>query len=509
MLKQYKKDYRNKSVQFVLTDDNGMVLESDQQVLKAAIGAPIFELHPFFYCISSVMDSVKKEISYNCIHLSYGNQEIIADIELIKKKEGILIIISDLTQHYISYQNMAQSRNESIIDSELVVLRNMELKEREKFKDRFIRNFSHELRNPLTNIVSLTNVLDKTNLTKEQKKVLHILKDANTNLKLMLEDILSISMISVGKLSLKPTVSNFFSFFDLLEFTYKAKAKEKNLDFILDLDKGIPEFIEVDRLRLFQVLTNLLDNAFKYTDEGNVSMHVKLNQKRAHKASLHFEISDSGKGIKKEHLETVFESFSRMDTEEKRKGAGLGLSIVKGILELMGSKIMVKSILGKGSTFYFDLTVKYPLRPTGNAGSKQNTKHIGVRKNPKNDRRYKILMVEDDERAQTALFRTLMDANSFYIDLASDGSKVLEEIISNQYDLVLMDINLPNVTGDQITRIIRDFPLHRIKNIPILGITAYAFEDNIKDYLNSGMNAVISKPYEETFLLETIFKLLK
>jgi CheY-like chemotaxis protein len=136
-------------------------------------------------------------------------------------------------------------------------------------------------------------------------------------------------------------------------------------------------------------------------------------------------------------------------------------------------------------------------------------KKVGRKSTPKVSRKFKLLLVEDDEHIQTILFKSLMDTDHFFIDLVYDGAMVMEEVINNTYDLILMDVNLPNVSGDQITRLIRDFPFKNIKKIPIIGITANAFEDDMKEYKKIGMNAVLIKPFEEKALIQTIFKLLK
>jgi len=251
-----------------------------------------------------------------------------------------------------------------------------------------------------------------------------------------------------------------------------------------------------------------LDNSLKFSEQGTIKLNVQVNQTRANKANLRFEVSDEGVGIPKEKMKAIFESFSQLETKGSEQGVGLGLSIVKGLLELMGSKIQVESDLGKGSKFYFDLTLKYSLDLASNPVVRTTSKKATIDK-IKTDRKYKLLLVEDDERVQTVLFKSLMGTNLFYIDLINDGALVLETIINNSYDVILMDVDLPNVPGDQITKLIRDFPLKNIKSTPIIGITANAFEEKIKDYLSKGMNAVVPKPFDLHELVETVLKFLK
>ncbi len=507
-LEQYKVQYVNQNIQFIVIDFGGVIVDSDQTFMKLNKGDYIYDVHPFFTSYSVMLESLDETITYNCVHLDHLQQEFITDVKMIKKDNGILLVIYDLTDHYISYQNIAQARNESIINSELVILKNIELEERERFKNAFIQNFSHELRNPLTSIISITSVIEGTDLNAEQKRMVNFLKESNLNLRLLLDDIMSISMISSGRLELRNKVFNLYQLLELVQFTYKTKAAQKSLTFVLDYDEKIPEFVEGDRLRLFQIITNLLDNALKFSKKGTVTLSVQLNQKRANKVSLRFKISDEGVGIPSERIDAIFESFSQLNTEEKHEGSGLGLSIVKGLLELMDSSIKVASELGKGATFYFDLGLKFQMDLASSPIVRKTASSTSSSK-MRTDRKYKLLLVEDDERIQTVLFKSLMDTNFFFIDLVNDGAQVIEEVINNSYDIILMDVDLPNVQGDDITKLIRDFPFKNIKNIPIIGITANAFEENINDYLNKGMNAVVTKPFDLQELVETVLKFLK
>lgn len=510
MLKKYQDEYAVKNVQFILADLEGNILESDQAFLYIDSRATIYDIHPFFESFDSFKNAPIQDINFNCVHLNLNNKDYVVDIKFIKKEEGIVVIIADYTAHYFEYQAIAQTRNESIINGELITLKNAELEVREKFKNTFIRNFSHELRNPLTSIISITKIISDTEMTSQQRNMLEFLKQSNANLKLLLDDIMSISMISSGRLKLRENVFSLPQLFELIAFTYKTKANEKSLEFFLKTDKKIPEFVEGDRLRVFQIITNLLDNAFKYTDKGKVLLDVQLNQKRANKVSLRFEVTDTGIGIPEEKIETIFDSFSQLNQLSTRSsGTGLGLSIVRGLLKLMDSEIKVISKKGKGSTFYFDVVLKQPLSNITKPLLKTSSNKKEAKFKLRSDKKYKILLAEDDVNVQTVLFKLLLDTKYFTIDLVNDGALVMEQLINDDYDLLLIDINLPNVTGDQVSRLIRDFPFKNIKSIPIIGITAYSYEDNFVNFKESGMNAILSKPFEHDELIDTIFKYLK
>ena len=286
------------------------------------------------------------------------------------------------------------------------------------------------------------------------------------------------------------------------------KATKKKLQFRLSYDDRVPEFVHGDRLRLFQVLCNLLDNALKFTEEGHITLQVMLNQKRANKANMRFEVSDTGIGIADSQQKSIFESFVQLDEKNNGQGAGLGLPIAKGLLELMGSSLQLTSVVGSGSTFFFDISMGFQLKLSSENLMDPSTNKRSIKKRNR-ARKYKLLMVEDDERIQAVLFKALLDTNIFYIDLVNDGALVLETVMNGQYDIILMDVDLPNVSGDQNTRLIREFPFNNIKNIPIVGITANAFEEDVAAYLKTGMNAVIPKPFEFLELIDTLLKLLE
>ncbi|MBT8281258.1 MAG: response regulator [Muriicola sp.] len=507
-LDQFQNDYFNANFQLLVLDAEGIVQQSNSSFLPVKKGDLLTELHPFFEGLINLEISSKEEQQFYCIHLEFGNKELITDIRVTQIEEGIFVLIQDLTTHYNSYQEVAQARNESIINEELILIKNAELEERERFKNRFIQNFSHELRNPLMSSMAITQLLGDSELTSGQKQMVEVLRDSQLHLKLMLEDTLSLSMIASGKLEIKAAVFDLSKMLELLSFTYKTKALAKGLEFNFTKDERVPEWIESDRKRLFQVLTNLLDNAIKYTDEGAVSLEVGFNQQYAGKANLRFSIADTGRGIPEDKRELIFETFSQLTSPGNEQGTGLGLSLVKGLLSLMGSTISLESIPEKSSVFSFNLDVKIPMESSLKHSQEINTVATS-QKIGRSGKKYRILLVEDDERVLTVLFKILMDTGKFYLDVLSDGALVLEQVIQNPYDLILMDINLPNTRGDQLTRIIREFPFKKVKQIPIVGITAFAYEDHLKAYKEAGMNTVLSKPFDKEDLLNTLYSFLR
>jgi len=505
MFTDFKDRYLGDRLQCILTDTSGVVIDSDQNLFPVTAGKSITEVHPFFETIGLSGEILDKDMVVPCVHLQWDNKHLIADIGFQEHPQGVLIFVHDLTEHYGDYQKTAQLRNESIIKAERAAIKNLEFEEREKFKNAFIQNFSHELRNPLTSIIAITEVMGNTELTDEQKNILEFLRESNLQLKSLLEDILSLSLISTGRLILQNKVFNLSSMLQLLAFSFKTKAKRKGLNFEVITDPELPEFVEGDRTRLYQILSNLLENALKYTETGKFTLEVQCHQKRAHRASLGFQVSDTGRGIPEENISLIFESFKRFN--DAQPGTGLGLSIVSGLLEMMGSQIKVASRPGEGTVFSFDVVLNYP----GELKSKIQLGKADERNNQANKSSEKVrrlLYVEDDERLQLAVFKGLLDIGGYHIDMLDDGSLVIDQLMSQQYDLLLLDVHLPNVSGEHLSKLIRELPLGDINKIPIIGLTAFAYKDDIERLLKAGMNTVLPKPFDPNTLHSTIEQLM-
>ncbi|WP_299884756.1 ATP-binding protein [uncultured Lacinutrix sp.] len=508
MLEEYKQKYTKPVIQYSVLEPNGLVLESDNGLFENFEKKNISDIHPFFETIIPILgESIEKETIFSCVHLNIESKEIISDIILqtFKNNKKPLLVIQDLTTHYNNYQTTAQVRNESVINSQILELKNTYLKEKEAFKNTFIANFSHELRDPLTGILTFSNILSKTKLDPKQKDYIQILNSTSSFLKKMIDDILDISKIESGKLDLSIEPFNFKKLLDEIKFNYTIKAKQKGLEFNYNYDHKLPEVIGGDAKRLRQVITNLLDNAIKFTHNGSVTFNVSLNQIRAQKASIHFEIIDTGIGIKEENFEDIFTSFNQVNKNESYKGTGLGLAIVKYLVELTNSKIKVVSNYGKGSTF--STNINFISNP-----SLKVTKEIDATKvvfNP--SKKYNILLVEDSEIIQLSVLKILATRGQFFLDIVSKPEEVLTRMVDydNEVDLVLMDIKLKEHRGDEIARQIRKLPEPHQRKVPIIAMTAKVFKEDLKLYKKAGINEVLKKPFDENQLLEIIAKHLE
>lgn len=506
MLEQYKKEYSQSVNQYIVVDLDGNILESDNVIFPDVVGKNLSDIHPFFESVHSALLEPNKRHIFSCIHLTNPeNQTIITDIivKTFDGKQPPLVAILDLTTHYDNYQTTAQVRNESVINSQILELKNEYLQEKEAFKNAFIANFSHELRDPLTGILTFSDILKKTHLNDEQLNYLRVIDSSSTYLKQLIEDILDISKIEAGKLDLVISPFNIKQLLEDIQSVFAIKAQQKGLELITNFNDNLPEIVGGDALRLRQVLSNLLENAIKFTEEGTVTFNASLNQIRAQKASIHFQVKDTGIGIPEDKLEDIFTSFTQLNNSQAYKGAGLGLAIAKHLVSLTHSKISVDSTVGEGSTF--STNINFILDKNQVLKSKKKE----VLTAPKSNKKFSILLVEDSEITQLSILKILASRGNYFLDIVTKGEDVIPRIESSEFDLILMDIKLPNSYGDEITKQIRQMPEREHKKIPVIALTARVMKDDLKRYKKAGINDVIQKPFDENTLVSKIEEYLK
>jgi PAS domain S-box-containing protein len=350
-------------------------------------------------------------------------------------------------------------------------------------KSNFLANMSHEIRTPLNGIVGFANLLAGTNLDEKQRKYLSTILKSTEVLLGVINDILDLAKIESGRLQLELVESNLKVELQSSLMLYEAKAREKNVDYNIFIDDNIANCLVFDPVRLQQVLFNLINNAIKFTPAGGlVSVRIeKVGEDEEHQY-INFSVKDTGIGIPKEKIEKIFEPFEQSDVSITRKygGTGLGLSISKQLVELMGSKINVESEEGKGSKFYFTLKLKKCVAKTA-----KDTKKTSEIKNYK----AKVLVAEDYE-VNRLLISEILKKFGIEPEVAFNGKEAVEKALKNNYDLIFMDIIMPEMDGIEATKKIRQFNL----DVPIVALTAHAMK-NIKDeVLASGMNDYVVKP---------------
>ncbi len=408
-----------------------------------------------------------------------------------------------LTKSILEYNKIIEgiTAKENLINARLDKER---AEQSEKFKQQFLSNMSHEIRTPLNAIKGMTLMLLKENLEANQQRNLEIIRKSTDNLIVIINDILDMSKIEAGKLELEKidfspadTIQNMY---ELLRF----KVDETKLNFIVKTAADLPEAIIGDPVRLGQVLMNLAGNSIKFTESGSVTVEAKVISHENDIANIEFSVSDTGIGMTPEQLEKVFESFSQASKETYRKfgGTGLGLTISKSLVELMGGQLSVKSKYGEGTTFYF--IAPFPIGDVSKLESNnRGNEEVPVIKN------ISILLCEDNLFNQIAADQILKSAiEGLKLEIVDNGLIGFEKLLTNDYDVVLMDIQMPELDGYQTTVKIRTELEGSRKNIPIMAMTANALREETKKCMDVGMDDFITKPFEPNDLLLKISKLL-
>jgi PAS domain S-box-containing protein len=368
-----------------------------------------------------------------------------------------------------------------------------------KAKQQFLSNMSHEIRTPMNAIIGFTKVILKTELTSKQQEYLKAIKVSGDAMIVLINDILDLAKVDSGQLLFEETPFKIESSIAAMLHLFELKIQEKNLNFVREYDNNIPEVIIGDPMRLHQIILNLVSNAVKFTTNGEIKVSTKLISQNDEKVTILFSVQDTGIGITKDKIKEIFENFQQASSETSRifGGTGLGLAIVKQLVESQGGEISVRSKLAKGSTFSFTLSF---LKTNKNAVPIEEI--IELDKETKNVR---VLVVEDIPLNQL-LMKTLLDDFGFTSDIASNGSLAIDKLNNSEYDIILMDLQMPIMNGFEATKYIRE---KMNITIPIMALTADVTTVDIEKCTEVGMNDYLSKPIDDKLLYSKIVSLVK
>jgi signal transduction histidine kinase/CheY-like chemotaxis protein/sensor domain CHASE-containing protein len=370
-------------------------------------------------------------------------------------------------------------------------------------KSGFMANMSHEIRNPLNAIIGLSNSLARSEMNEQYKEIIESLRISSHNLLNIVNDILDFSKIEANKVELFKSNFEVEQLIKEVYSSYQASAKFKKLDLSYKIDSDVPASLYGDGIKLRQVLLNLVSNAIKFTLEGRVAISVRSEKTENEKVSLIIEVSDTGIGIKKEDYDRLFQSFTQLDssTTKEYSGTGLGLVIVKRYTNLMNGTINFSSEFGKGSSFIITIPFDMPVKPDIVAEPTYPSKDLSKLNQ-------KILLAEDDRINQLYL-KGFLRGKGFQVDTASNGIEALEKFNLNQYDIILMDGQMPTMDGFEASRRIREMEKLSNTHTPIIAITGYAVTGDKEKFLDTGMDDYISKPIDEERLVHLIQKYTK
>ncbi len=373
--------------------------------------------------------------------------------------------------------------------------------ESEKTKEIFLANMSHEIRTPLNAIIGLTELLNQTSISDEQKKFIQGINSSGGQLMAIVNDILDFSKIQSGKFTLEKIPFKVVSVVEEVIHSLIFKVEEKKLSIQFNHDEKIPNILLGDPFRLKQILINLMNNAIKFTPKGSIIVNTLYVGTELGEAVIKFEIKDSGIGIPADKLDKIFDSFTQADSKTSRiyGGTGLGLAICKNLVELQSGKINVLSKEGEGSNFFF--TIPYMVA---------KEQEIELDKNIHQNIQFvntQILCV-DDYPLNQILLNSVLEKMNIKVDLASNGIEAVEKIKNKKYDLIFMDIQMPLMDGMEATREIRILTDSDKKNTPIIALTANAINGEQVKFLSAGMNGYVLKPFKQIEIFEVLKKYL-
>jgi PAS domain S-box-containing protein len=407
---------------------------------------------------------------------------------------GVVIVARDVT---------AQKR----FENELIEAKSIAERERQiavtavKSKQQFLSNMSHEIRTPMNAIIGFTKVVLKTELNEKQKEYLNAIKISGDALIVLINDILDLAKVDAGKMTFVHAPFKLSASISAMLHLFETKIQEKNLELIKQYDLSIPDFIEGDAVRLHQIILNLVGNAVKFTSKGKITVAVRLTEEDADNVTIEFAVTDTGIGIADSKMGNIFDDFQQATSETSRLygGTGLGLAIVKQLVEHQGGKIVVKSKVNEGSTFSFTL----PFKKT--KAKSEPEINLEVEQPEAGLQNVKILVVEDISLNQL-LMKTLIEEFGFELDIAANGKIALDMMQSNSYDIILMDLQMPEMNGFEATQYIRNTMLSKI---PIIALTADVTTIDVEKCKAVGMDDYISKPIDEKLLYSKLVQYLK
>lgn len=419
---------------------------------------------------------------------------------------GVVVVARDITEQ----KRIEKELREAKVFAELATVNAHEAKSKAesatriaedavKAKQQFLSNMSHEIRTPMNAIIGFTKVILKTDLSDKQKEYLTAIKLSGDALIVLINDILDLAKVDAGKMTFEQVPFKMSMSISAMLHLFETKIQEKNLQLIKEYDEKIPDVLVGDPVRLHQIILNLVSNAVKFTTKGKITISIRLLKEDEDNATIEFSVKDTGMGIPEDKINKIFENFQQASSGTSRLygGTGLGLAIVKQLVEPQGGTIHVKSKIGEGSTFSFVLSFQKTKEMVDDV---EEIEELDIELG-----NIKVLVVEDIALNQL-LMQTLLDDFGFEQDIAANGKIAIEKLKAKAYDIILMDLQMPEMNGFETTDYIRNAMNSKI---PIIALTADVTTVDLAKCKSVGMNDYIAKPVDERLLYAKIIGLVR
>ncbi|MAL16920.1 MAG: hybrid sensor histidine kinase/response regulator [Balneola sp.] len=430
------------------------------------------------WLIFNTFSQFKEDAEYQTLELLQKEQELNQELSLKQEK----------LENYIGQLEVATE----------------ELAKSTKAKSEFLATMSHEIRTPMNAILGMTHLLKQDSPRKDQIEPINILDFSGKTLLSLIDDVLDFSKIEAGKIEFENIEFELNKLVNVIVESFRVTAKNKSIELKTDIGDGIPNYLVGDPARLTQILNNLYSNALKFTEEGEVLLSVNVIEDFDDSVRLQFAISDTGIGIEKNRVDTIFESFTQASQNTKRLfgGTGLGLTISKQLTDLQGGSISVESEEGEGSTFYVELTFE---KGSSEEEAKAITENFDSAKSLSG---LKVLLAEDNLVNQKVMLRFLERWN-VEMKVVDNGFEAVEAIKENNYDVVLMDLQMPKMDGYEASENIRKLDDPYKRKTPIIALTAAALKEVREKVYASGMNDFVTKPFNPADLEQKLFQFIE
>ena len=416
---------------------------------------------------------------------------------------ALIVILSLLTLSLYKNNNLRAKANELLQDKNSELQLAKEKAEKASLaKAQFLSTITHELRTPLYAVTGLTHLLLEEDPKPHQKEHLNSLKFSGEYLLSLINNILDLNKLEANKVEVEKTSFNLKKRTNDVLVALKKSADDRKNNLHFEFDESIPEKLMGDPLKLSQILINLIGNSLKFTQNGDIYVRILKAKESSNRTTIRFEIEDNGVGISKKKQKSIFETFSQASLQINRKfgGTGLGLSIVKNLLELMGSRIHLESQLGKGSKFWFD--VSFAISEDLKENNKPNNIVYDVDYAALENK--EILVVEDNKINQM-ITKKILEKNKMKCLVADNGTDAVALVKEHHFDVVLMDIHMPGISGVEATQEIRKFN----KQLPIIALTAVTIDEHIQEFYEAGFNEIIPKPFKTEEFFEKIYNTMQ